>query len=159
MKWCDATSWDLIYQVALKATHLVFVITMRPISNSVYKNLLQCSGVHHLKLQRLTRDEIGQVLCQNLGVQSIPPKLLDVVMAKAQGNPFLAEQIATTLKEQEMFKIVFSQIVMEADVDLSKVSIPDTIQDVMLSRIDRYIISSHIVIIIILDLSQHNQQF
>jgi predicted ATPase len=71
-------------------------------------------------------------------VQSIPPKLLDVIMTKAQGNPFLAEQIATNLKEQDMFRIVFSQIVMEADVDLSKVSIPDTIQDVMLSRIDRY---------------------
>ena len=58
-------------------------------------------------------------------------------MNKAQGNPFLAEQISNTLREQETFKVVFGQIVMENDLDLTKINIPDNLQSIILSRIDR----------------------
>ena len=131
---------------------MVFVISLRPISTSVYKNLLQSSGVHLLKLSRLNKEDCAAVVTQTLGinfikeislnfqilgVNSVPPKILDVIMNKAQGNPFLAEQISNTLREQETFKVVFGQIVMENDLDLTKINIPDNLQSIILSRIDR----------------------
>jgi predicted ATPase len=126
--------------VALKATYLVFVLALRPLStsHSTYKNLLQSPGVRHIKLQRLGVEDIKKVVSQALGVAVVPPVVMDTIMAKSQGNPFLAEQLLSALKEQGVINVVFGKIVYDTALDFKTLDIPDNIQGVVLRRMERY---------------------
>jgi predicted ATPase len=73
-----------------------------------------------------------------LGVNGLPPALTKAVMAKAQGNPFLAGQLVNHLKDQGVFKIIFGSCILAPNVDLTQLNLPETLQGVIISRIDRY---------------------
>jgi predicted ATPase len=70
-----------------------------------------------------------------LGIGEVPESLAALIARKAEGNPFFIEELTKSLLEDGSLQIEGGRLVLARD--LENVSVPDTIQDVLMARIDR----------------------
>lgn len=130
LHWTDPSSATLIRAVANRATApLVVVCNYRPGFD------LGIEHARHLELGELSRRQTAEQLSSLLNGATPPQALTDVVVDRADGNPFFAEEIVNSLIEQDA-------LVVEGDVwtlvDDSAVSaVPSTVRALLEARIDR----------------------
>lgn len=141
LQWFDSASLNLALIVSQMVQPLLLVITTRPLEATLaaeYLHLFQASGAQQISLDALTRAETAALVGQRLGVAAVAEPLVDLIHAKSQGNPLFAEQLAYALRDA-------GQVVVEDGVcriapdagDLQAVGLPDNVQSVIISRIDR----------------------
>jgi class 3 adenylate cyclase/tetratricopeptide (TPR) repeat protein len=152
--WLDSASWSLVLALAQPHLHespreqpseqqpnaLLLVLTARPLAEPVpgeYSQLRQLPGLHHLSLQPLAPDAALRLVCRRLGVASLPPSIADLIQRKAEGHPFFSEELAYALRDTGIITIADGHCDLAPQVDLSAISFPDTIQGIIISRIDR----------------------
>jgi class 3 adenylate cyclase/tetratricopeptide (TPR) repeat protein len=70
-----------------------------------------------------------------LGAEGLPPEVKDLVMAKAEGNPFFVEEVVKSLREVGVIQAVGGRYELVAGLD--EIAVPDSIHDVITARIDR----------------------
>ncbi|HSX80249.1 MAG TPA: tetratricopeptide repeat protein, partial [Candidatus Saccharimonadia bacterium] len=149
--WIDTRSWGLALAVA-SALHtvglpLLMVLTMHPIPRLERPPdlvaLEALDGAEHITLTALSPAETVALAAVRLGLPAheIPATVAELVCARADGNPFFAEEIVLALRDQGVLEVaeVDSQrhCVLHGDLDEAARHLPDTIQGVVLSRIDR----------------------
>jgi tetratricopeptide (TPR) repeat protein len=118
LHWVDRTSEDFLALLVegLFAAHVLLIATYR----SGYRPpWIEKSYSTQITLARLTDAESEAVVRSVLRRTELPEKLIAEVRSKAEGNPFFLEELARSLLEHP------------------SVSVPDTIQGVLLARIDR----------------------
>jgi class 3 adenylate cyclase len=134
LHWVDRTSEEFLIWLAdsLSMAPVLMLLTYRP---EYRQRFPERSFVTHLTLQHLTDEESLEMASQVLTVSRLPDELRDLVLTKAEGNPFFVEEMIKSLLET-------SALAQHAGScggvqTLSWTEVPDTIQDVILSRIDR----------------------
>src|SRR5260370_18172050 len=70
-----------------------------------------------------------------LATESLPVELQRLIVQKAEGNPFFVEEVVKSLQEVGAIRREGSRYALTRRLD--EVVIPDTIQDVIMARIDR----------------------
>jgi tetratricopeptide (TPR) repeat protein len=70
-----------------------------------------------------------------LGAESVPAELRDLVYRKAEGNPFFVEEIVKSLVEVGALRSAGDGYVLAQPIE--DVYVPDTVQDVIMARLDR----------------------
>jgi len=139
--WLDSASWTLALQVSQQIQHLLLTISTRPLTEKPpddYLQLLQSPHTQHLKLQVLDESDTLQLVCQRLGVNTLPPSVTNLIAQKAQGNPFFSEEIAYALRDAGLIVIRDGKCNLPPGVsDLDSLNLPNTVQGVITSRIDR----------------------
>lgn len=70
-----------------------------------------------------------------LGVRDLPPDLADLISSKGQGNPFFIEELVNSLFSMGVLRIENDECLVNGD--LGSLELPDTVQRVVLARIDR----------------------
>src|SRR5262249_38720596 len=93
------------------------------------------SFIAHLTVQHLSQAESLEMAGRMLTATHLPDQLRDLVLAKAEGNPFFVEEMIKSLLESGALTRRAGGC--EAVQASSWTKVPDTIQDVILSRIDR----------------------
>jgi ABC-type oligopeptide transport system substrate-binding subunit/class 3 adenylate cyclase len=88
-----------------------------------------------IHLHRLSQDNSSILLEQLLGETKLPKEIQLPIMERSEGNPFYLEEVVRHLLEQAL--IVQDDDGWHATKALEKMSIPDTLQGVLLARIDR----------------------
>jgi ABC-type oligopeptide transport system substrate-binding subunit/class 3 adenylate cyclase len=88
-----------------------------------------------LHLQRLTEIESSSLLEQLLGAKALPDKIRRTIMDRSEGNPFYLEEVVRHLIDQDL--IVQDEEGWRVSEELEEIGIPDTLQGVLLARIDR----------------------
>jgi class 3 adenylate cyclase len=88
-----------------------------------------------IRLEPLSLDDSRTLVSNLLRIESLPPATRDLVLAKAEGNPFFVEEVIRML-------IDGGAIVRDGErwvaTDLvTSIEIPDTLQGLLLARIDR----------------------
>src|SRR5262249_33943515 len=78
-----------------------------------------------------------QVVQAVLQRDTVPPPLAEVLLAKAQGNPFFLEELAQTLVEQDAGQAEATSQSSLAQPSLPALQLPPTVQAVLAARIDR----------------------
>jgi class 3 adenylate cyclase/tetratricopeptide (TPR) repeat protein len=149
--WMDTRSWGLVLAVA-SALHpaglpLCMVLTMRPLPPlerpPELRALEALSGAEHIRLTALSPTETVELAAISLGVPApaLPTAVAELVRARADGNPFFTEEIALALRDQGVLAITeeAGQCSCRLHGDLNEAArhLPDTIQGVVLSRLDR----------------------
>ncbi|MGH8069087.1 MAG: adenylate/guanylate cyclase domain-containing protein [Candidatus Entotheonellia bacterium] len=76
--------------------------------------------------------EIAQAL---LATESLPEELKALIVRKAEGNPFFVEEVVKSLQEVGALRRTEGSYVLAKR--LEEIVVPDTIQDVIMARIDR----------------------
>lgn len=146
--WFDSASWALARRVA-QVNPILQVIALRPLAEPVpmeYRNLLTEPGTIHFRLVPLPPQEVQTLVSRSLGVKSLPSTVAKLLRDKAEGNPFFSQELAYALRDSGLLAIHNGQAQIAPNVDLNAVAFPDTVQDVVTSRIDRLTASQQLTL-------------
>jgi class 3 adenylate cyclase/tetratricopeptide (TPR) repeat protein len=134
LHWLDQPSEAFLRFLgeSLAAAPLMLLVTYRP---GYHHSWVDKSYYSRITLQPLSEAESGTLIASVLGVADIPRDLHALIGRKGEGNPFYLEEITKSFLERG--------IIQRADVGyrlsraLTPSDVPETIQDVIVSRIDR----------------------
>lgn len=139
-QWLDTASWALTLEVCRKFPSLLLVIATRPMTEPLpepYRAIMRLQQMHYLRLEPLSRVETAELVCQYLRVTQVPDTVLTLIYDKSQGNPFYTEQLTLTLHDTNQVQVEHGTCQVAADIDDVQMIVPNTIQGVITSRIDR----------------------
>ena len=122
LHWIDATSEEFFDSLVdgVSGARLLFIATYR----SGYRpRWIQKSYATQVSLQPLDPLEARRVVRAVLGGAPVPESVVDLILAKAEGNAFFLEELALAVREP--------------GDPAAPIVVPDTVQDVLLARIDR----------------------
>ncbi|MBI2016364.1 MAG: AAA family ATPase, partial [Candidatus Rokubacteria bacterium] len=86
-------------------------------------------------LTTLSIEDSVQMAEAMLATGSLPEELKTLIVRKAEGNPFFVEEIVKSLREADAIRRAGNRYVLAKR--LEEIFIPDTVQDVIMARIDR----------------------
>jgi len=134
LHWVDRTSEDLLVSLAdsLAMAPVMMLLSYRP----EYRNPFpERSFISRLTLQHLTDEESLEMASRVLSVTHLPEELRKLVTAKTEGNPFFVEEMLKSLLETGALQP--RQGTDQALKTGSQIEVPDTIQDLIMGRINR----------------------
>jgi predicted ATPase len=118
----------------------MLVLTTRPLSAPVpqeFKLISEKTDTRFVKLNAMTLDDVDALVCQRLGVESIPPLVSKLIREKSEGNPFFAEELAYALRDSGVLLIEGQRSRLASGLhDLAEVALPDNLQAAITSRMD-----------------------
>ena len=88
-----------------------------------------------LNLSELTPQQSRRLVQSLLAIDNLPDKVRELIMRKSQGNPFFVEEVVRSLIEADI--IYREDDAWRAREEIESVSVPESIQAVISSRIDR----------------------
>lgn len=148
--WLDSASWALALLVSRRISNALMVIAARPLSSPLpaeYLQLLRDPQTRHLRLDPLPPQDTLSLVCQRLGVSALPPQVAALIREKAQGNPFFSEELAYALRDAGLLIIEEGKCrLAPGAADLGELALPDTIEGVITSRIDRLNASEKVIL-------------
>jgi hypothetical protein len=143
LHWADAASADALVALMplLGDLPVLAIMTSRNDRNAPGWRLV--AGVRDLfgdalteiRLDPLTSAETRTLVANLLEIESLPAATRDLILAKAEGNPFFVEEVIRMLIDRGAIHRDGDRWVATATV--AEVEIPDTLQGLLLERIDR----------------------
>lgn len=141
--WADVSSVELALQILSTTAEapLVWVFTARPDTEAPgWKLISQANGEEgvgaiKLYLNPLAETDSVQLLSNLLGVESLPEHIKQMVLNKAEGNPFFVEELVRMLIDRH--GLVRQNSHWMATDDISKIEIPENLLGLLTARIDR----------------------
>jgi predicted ATPase/class 3 adenylate cyclase len=139
--WLDSASWAVALAASQHVRPLLMVLVTRPIHDAPppeFRQLLDLPSVRHVQLEALSPDQTLALVHQRLGVAALPEAVSELILQKAQGNPFFSEEMLYALRDAGLLLVRDGSCTLAPEAhDLRSVGFPDTIQGVITSRIDR----------------------
>lgn len=143
LHWSDEASLNLLLNVAdlSKTQPILFICMSRPDTTAASWIVIQkikeklAGDFHSIDLAPLQVDQTETLLNNLLGVKDLPKSILDLIVEKAQGNPFFVEEIIRSLIETK--QLVRENSRWKAVGDSARISLPNTLRGVLSARIDR----------------------
>lgn len=97
-----------------------------------------CAGRHTaLLLEPLDAEESAELVSHLLRVEALPPTLREKILRHAEGNPFYVEEIIRSLLDMQAIALDEATGAWRATRDVAAIELPDTLQGVLMARIDR----------------------
>ena len=143
LHWADEASLNLLLSVAnlIDSQPMLFICMSRPDKavpswDSIGK-IRQLLGKKYeaIELEPLRAEQTDAMLTNLLGIKGLPKSIRDLIVEKADGNPFFIEELIRSLIETK--QIVRQNSHWEAVSEVAKVSMPNTLRGVLSARIDR----------------------
>jgi class 3 adenylate cyclase len=141
--WADPSSVELGSQIISIAASdpVVFVFVTRNDKESTgWKLIAQAHevagvGATELYLAPLSESDSKQLVSNLLDVEALSENLRQLILAKAEGNPFFVEEVLRMLIDRG--GIAFQDNKWTITHEINSIEIPDTLQGVLTARIDR----------------------
>ncbi len=141
--WADASSVELMRQVLPLAAQLpVFLIaSLRAETDSAGWKLMTAArelfgaALTEIRLQPLSATESRDLVANLLEIESLPDRVRDLILARAEGNPFFVEEVIRMLIEHGVIERRADRWIATAEVE--SVEIPETLHGLLLARIDQ----------------------
>jgi class 3 adenylate cyclase/tetratricopeptide (TPR) repeat protein len=134
LHWVDQASEDFVAFVAdsIPTSRVLLLLTYRP----GYVHRLGDRTYHtRIMLDALSADDSNRMTRGILAAEDLPEGLNALVARKAEGNPFFVEEIIRSLREAGEIRRDDDRYVLARRLD--EIFIPDSVQDVIMARIDR----------------------
>lgn len=140
LHWFDSASWALLVDVQQKVRPIFLALNTRPLSDPVpaqFKQMMDHPETRLVKLEAMMLDDVEALVCQRLGVKSIPPMVGRLIREKSEGHPFFAEELAYALRESRVLVIENQECRVDPHfMDFDNLTLPDTLQAAITNRID-----------------------
>lgn len=139
-QWLDTLSWDLVCNVGqrLAGRPLAILLAMRPPDGTIPPALRQLEALpnsRELVLRPLRAEDVESLAALQLGVGELPGALTQLIMQKTGGNPLFINEVVSVLRESGIIDVGEGRVVLKGDP--ATLQVPDTVQGVVRSRIDR----------------------
>jgi len=134
LHWADASTleWLKLFLEKLPSQNILLLCTTRPDYHAEWNELDQ---VLQIDLQRLPAEEILHICHHQTKGKALPEALLQQINAKTEGVPLFVEELTKMVLESGM--LLEKEDRFELVGKLSALSIPSTLQDSLLARLDR----------------------
>ncbi|MCB0209916.1 MAG: tetratricopeptide repeat protein [Anaerolineae bacterium] len=150
-QWIDELSWKFTVLLAVSAikdktpiflivaTRLLEGVTMR--TNAILLGALE--ETEYVRLEAMQADDTLTIAAMKLGLSryELPEAVAELIRQRAGGNPFFAEEIFYALRDHGFitFKAMQDKVrcLVSGDLNRAAQTLPPTIQNIILSRIDR----------------------
>lgn len=140
LHWFDSASWALLADVQQKVKPILLALNTRPLAEpapQVFKEIVETPETRLVRLEAMSLDDVESLVCQRLGVKSIPPAIGSLIREKSEGHPFFAEELAYALREAGLLIIEGQEArVNERFANFEELALPDTLQSAITNRID-----------------------
>ncbi len=134
LHWIDESSRAALAAAVegIESAPVLMVLTSRP----GHTHLLgEHTWFNRLALGQLPAEESLTVAHEVLQAEHLPEEVQGLIARKAGGNPFYIEEITRSLVESGALRRQNGDYILKGTLD--EIRVPDTIQEVILSRIDR----------------------
>jgi class 3 adenylate cyclase/tetratricopeptide (TPR) repeat protein len=134
LHWLDQPSEAFLtfFGESLGAAPLMLLVTYRP---GYQHRWVEKSYYSRVTLQPLSEAESGTLIASVLGVAEIPRDLRELISRKGEGNPLYLEEITRSFLEREIIQREGTGYRLRRA--LTPNDVPETIQDIIVSRLDR----------------------
>ncbi len=140
LHWFDSASWALLVDVQQKVQPLLLALNTRPLSDPPplqFKQISDTPGARLVRLDAMMLDDVEALVCQRLGVKSVPAMIGRLIREKSDGNPFFAEELAYALRDSRILVIENQECRVDVRfVNVEGLALPDTLQAAITNRID-----------------------
>ena len=134
LHWQDQATEDFLASFidSLPTSRVLCLLTYRPGYTPPFGE-----RTYHtrLALSALSQADSLQMAQSVLAIDGLPPEMEMLLLQKAEGNPFFVEEVVKSLQETDALRYNGGQL--ELTVPLEALHIPDTIQDILMARLDR----------------------
>ena len=132
--WADATSLELLDLTVERVRQLpvLALFTFRPEFEPPWVGL---RNVGTLTLGRLDRNDVERMVARVTGGRVLPAEVMKQIVAKTDGNPLFVEELTKAVLEAGI--LVEDADGYRLDGPLPPLAIPATLQDSLMSRLDR----------------------
>jgi class 3 adenylate cyclase/tetratricopeptide (TPR) repeat protein len=140
LHWMDQASLQLTADLARRVPELLLVLNTRPMESPTpeHTQLSTGAGRERVVLDRLDPEAIIDLVRRRLGARALPVALKDLILDRAEGNPFYSEELALALLESGAIRVEDGTCkIDEAIGDLAQLGLPGSVKGVITSRIDR----------------------
>jgi class 3 adenylate cyclase/tetratricopeptide (TPR) repeat protein len=145
LHWADPVSVELITHLFGLTDELpiLFLCSLRPHRNTAGWQVKLQGETHfphrygELSLQPLTSEDSERLIAEILTVSNLPTHLHQLILSKAEGNPFFVEEVIRMLIEQHVVVRDEQENRWVAHKDPEEVIIPDNLNALLTARIDR----------------------
>lgn len=140
LHWLDSASWTLLLDVYQQVRPLMLVVTTRPFGQTPpqeFKVIAEGSDTHFIRLESMHPDDVETLVCQRLGVTTMPSVVSRLIREKSEGNPFFAEELAYALRDSGVLVIEDQRAhLASGSENIEDITLPDNLQSAVTSRID-----------------------
>ncbi len=141
--WLDSSSAELAESVARSAVgrRVLLVVTRRPadeLAGPGRAALGRLQGAETLSLGPLPAEETVRLAADRIGLaaERLPEQLVSLLAERAEGHPFFAVELIGALRDEGLLRVAGGVCTVVDDGSLRD-RVPDTMEGVVLSRIDR----------------------
>ena len=136
--WIDDLSRDLLLEVRkiISGLPILLVLVYRPLGMKQLEQTLvkELGSIREIRLSELSQNSIEQLISlkiRNLfgSETNAAPELVEAITIHSEGNPFYVEEILNYLRDRG--------IDPQNPIALEEIALPDTLQSLILSRIDQ----------------------
>jgi class 3 adenylate cyclase/tetratricopeptide (TPR) repeat protein len=134
--WMDESSLELLRYLTEHIRHssTLLLLTTRPSDTPVD---LGPANATRFVLAELTKDESLAMVSEALELETLPPELGDAIHSKTKGNPLFLEEVVYSLQRSGALDRILSASSVTRAAELAALEIPDRVQGLLMSRIDR----------------------
>lgn len=145
IQWADNTSLELLeYCLPLCDTHpILWLISYRPERDThvrEFQHRLETDFPHRLSqvvLPPLTREESIEFLIQFLGEEVLYPETRELIIQKAEGNPYFVKELVHAMAAQGALALSPETNRWQQTRAVTSLDLPDSLQSLLMARIDR----------------------
>jgi class 3 adenylate cyclase/tetratricopeptide (TPR) repeat protein len=134
LHWMDKATEESLQLIAdsIAASRVLLILTYRPDYHQPFGE-----RTYHARIapDNLSTEASIQMAHAMLAAEKIPEEVKELIVKKAEGNPFFVEEVVKSLQEIGVLQRVEDGFVLARRLD--SIFVPDTIQDVIMARIDR----------------------
>ncbi len=145
--WIDAISLEMLNYVArnIAQSPILLVALYRPTIELTEWH--KYDHYHHLELTDLSTEDALKLVQFKLGVTEVPAPLRErILQGESRVNPFFVEEMINSLIDRGYLVSQGKESGYKLVGDLSQVEIPDSVQSLVMSRIDRLDESSQLTV-------------
>ncbi|MCB8944843.1 MAG: tetratricopeptide repeat protein [Ardenticatenaceae bacterium] len=161
--WLDSLSWEFTVQMvrAMQTSHdpMLLLIVNRPVdahstAGQHMATLAAMPMTRKIVLGNLSPEETVTLVTTRLNLRAggLPTAVADLVRTRADGNPFFAQEVVFTLRDQDFLVIEpdeageFNRCLVKGDLEQVATALPDTIQGLILARIDQLTLAQQLML-------------
>jgi len=135
LHWTDSISMELLQYIArnIEERRILVMLAYRPIKEEL--EFRQKDYCREFLMKELSEYETLELVENLLDIKKLPESLKTLVIKKTQGNPFYVEEIVKSLVEQGYVELKKKRWVFTGDT--RNITLPDSVEGVILTRIDR----------------------
>jgi predicted ATPase len=141
--WADPASVEVMLALLPLAAQLrvLFIAALRAEIDSAGWKLVTTArqlfgdALTEIQLDPLSEEESRSLVAHLLVIESLPAEVRDLILARAEGNPFFVEEVVRMLVERGLIERRDGRWLTSSEI--ASVDIPETLHGLLLARIDQ----------------------